>query len=113
MRLAALRTQYLKKRPTKQYRREKGGEENWIEHSSLSNTKRVEEVSFEAEACRAQGEIGAHPQRLEAALDPAGEPLAAALKTEELSGRDDLAFHPCDLGNTQHPADAVAHAFDM
>ena len=50
---------------------------------------------------------------LEAALDAASEPLAAILKSEELSGRDHFALHPCDLGNALHPADAVLHAFDM
>src|SRR5689334_4962680 len=52
------------------------------------DAKHLEEVPFEAEPPGPHDKIGAHPHRFEAALDGAVEPLAAILKTEDLSGGD-------------------------
>ena len=93
--------------------REKGGEENWIEHSGLPDTKRVEEVSFEAEACRAHAEIGAHPHRLEPTLDAAGEPLAVILEPKSSRVVMMSPSIPTISLMLVHPADAVAHALDL
>src|SRR5215469_10294901 len=82
-------------------------------NSALSETKCVEEVPFEPEKCRARDEIGTHPRRFEAAMNAAVDPFASILKTEQLPGGDDVAFHPRDFGNALYAANAVPHAFDV
>ena len=63
------------------------GEFGSIQFSVSRDTEHVEQSPFEAECARARSEIGAHPGRLELALDRAVAPLAAILEGEELAGR--------------------------